>query len=92
MLPVRVPRIESQVRVAAALAAFDELIEINERRIERLEDLARSLYGGLDAHGTPEVGWRPVVVSHAVHLFFIDADNYCQTITAAHPSRAIMTG
>ena len=34
----------TQRRIAAVLSAFDELIEINERRIELLEDLARSLY------------------------------------------------
>jgi len=33
-----------QLGVACALAAFDELIAISERRIELLEDLARSLY------------------------------------------------
>lgn len=33
-----------QRRIASLLSAFDELIEINERRIELLEDLARSLY------------------------------------------------
>ena len=41
---VRVPCIDMQKRVAAVLSTFDELIEINERRIELLEDLARSLY------------------------------------------------
>jgi type I restriction enzyme S subunit len=44
MLPVRIPPPESQKRVATVAAAFDALIEINERRIELLEDLARSLY------------------------------------------------
>jgi len=43
-LPVRRPEATTQRRIAAVLAAFDELIEINERRIELLEDLARSLY------------------------------------------------
>jgi len=38
------PPIDAQRRIAAVLSAFDELIEINERRIELLEDLARSLY------------------------------------------------
>jgi len=38
------PSIDVQRRIAAVLSAFDELIEINERRIELLEDLARSLY------------------------------------------------
>jgi type I restriction enzyme, S subunit len=41
---IDVPSLETQRRVAAVLSAFDELIEINERRIELLEDLARSLY------------------------------------------------
>jgi type I restriction enzyme, S subunit len=41
---VRVPRVDVQQRIGALLSAFDTLIEINERRIELLEDLARSLY------------------------------------------------
>ncbi len=40
----RLPSMSAQRRIAAVLSAFDELIEINERRIELLEDLARSLY------------------------------------------------
>ncbi|MGI8632027.1 MAG: restriction endonuclease subunit S [Solirubrobacterales bacterium] len=43
-LAIRCPPHASQRRIAAVLSAFDELIEINERRIEVLEDLARSLY------------------------------------------------
>lgn len=43
-ISVRVPRLSTQKRIAAVLSSFDELIEINERRIELLEDLARSLY------------------------------------------------
>ncbi len=43
-LPVRRPPLRAQRRIVAVLSAFDELIEINERRIELLEDLARSLY------------------------------------------------
>lgn len=43
-LPVRVPPTAVQRCISGVLAAFDELIEINERRIELLEDLARSLY------------------------------------------------
>lgn len=39
-----VPPRDQQRRISAVLAAFDELIEINERRTELLEDLARSLY------------------------------------------------
>jgi len=40
----RFPPVATQRRIAAVLSAFDELIEINERRIELLEGLARSLY------------------------------------------------
>ncbi len=43
-LRVKVPCPPTQRRIAAVLSAFDELIEISERRIELLEDLARSLY------------------------------------------------
>jgi type I restriction enzyme, S subunit len=43
-ISVSVPDLAMQSRVGAVLGAFDELIEINERRIELLEDLARSLY------------------------------------------------
>ena len=43
-LPLLLPDPPTQRRIAAILSAFDELIEINERRIEVLEDLARSLY------------------------------------------------
>ncbi|MGA8745475.1 MAG: restriction endonuclease subunit S [Solirubrobacterales bacterium] len=41
---IQLPPYVDQRRIAVILAAFDELIEINERRIELLEDLARSLY------------------------------------------------
>jgi type I restriction enzyme, S subunit len=43
-LPVRVPSLPTQRRIAATLAAFDDLIAINERRVKLLEHLARSLY------------------------------------------------
>ncbi len=43
-IPVRVASVATQRRTASVLAAFDELIEINERRIKCLEDLARSLF------------------------------------------------
>jgi type I restriction enzyme S subunit len=43
-LKVSRPSVRTQRRIGATVAAFDELIEINERRIELLEDLARSLY------------------------------------------------
>jgi type I restriction enzyme, S subunit len=39
-----IPPLSIQKKLSAILGAVDELIEINERRIEVLEDLARSLY------------------------------------------------
>lgn len=41
---VKVPSMRLQRRIVALLSTLDELIEINERRIELLEDLARSFY------------------------------------------------
>lgn len=43
-LPVRIPPVRTQKRIAATLSAFDELTEINEQRIEVLEDLTRALF------------------------------------------------
>ena len=41
---VRIPSLNDQDRIGSILSAIDEVIAINERRIELLEDLARSLY------------------------------------------------
>lgn len=41
-LEVKCPDYEHQLRISSILAAFDELIEINERRIELLEAFVRS--------------------------------------------------
>jgi len=41
------PGLAAQRRIVSVLSAFDELIEINERRIELLEDLARSPVPGV---------------------------------------------
>ena len=43
-ISVAAPQPATQRRIGAVLSAFDKLIEINERRIELLGDLARSLY------------------------------------------------
>lgn len=43
-LPIRVPSVPTQRRIATTLAAFDDLIDVNQRRIDVLEDLARSVY------------------------------------------------
>lgn len=77
--PVRLPPLSLQRQIAGVLGAFDTLIEINERRIELLEDLARSLYREwfvhfrFQGHGTSRFvdselghipdGWTPTVAS-----------------------------
>ena len=43
-ITIDAPPRQLQNCITSTLAAFDELVEINERRIEVLEDLARSLY------------------------------------------------
>ncbi|WP_449420560.1 restriction endonuclease subunit S [Phormidium nigroviride] len=43
-LPVPHPPLPIQRKIAAILSAYDDLIENNTRRIERLEEMARSLY------------------------------------------------
>lgn len=42
--PVVVPPLETQRRISSILSAYDDLIEINTRRIEILEEMARRLY------------------------------------------------
>jgi len=78
------PDPSTQRRIAALLAAFDDLIEINERRIELLEDLTRSLYrewfvrfrfpghGNFDTVDTPlgsvPADWRVTALSDVVEI------------------------
>lgn len=42
--PIDLPALDVQRSIAAVLGAFDEAIEVNQRRIELLQNLARSLY------------------------------------------------
>ncbi len=43
-VPVRIPPLPLQRRIAGILSAYDDLIENNQRRIKILEEMARSLY------------------------------------------------
>lgn len=67
------PPLPTQRRIAAVLGAFDELIEINERRIALLEYLPRALYlkrfGECSETSTHSGGplWRPLEEYAAVH-------------------------
>ena len=42
--PIRVPDLDTQARIAAEVRNFDELIEVNQRRITLLDESARLLY------------------------------------------------
>lgn len=43
-VPVRVPDVVEQRRIAGILGAYDDLIEVNRRRVAVLEDMARGLF------------------------------------------------
>ena len=79
-LPVALPSVDIQTRIASALLAYDDLIENNRRRIALLEESARLLYREwfvqfrFPGHehvkivdGVPE-GWEPRRLSDIVGL------------------------
>jgi len=41
---IKVPPIQTQKKIAGVLAAFDELIEVNRRKIKILEEMAQAVY------------------------------------------------
>jgi len=43
-IPVQVPFVDEQRRIASVLAAYDDLVEINRRRMAVLEEMARQLF------------------------------------------------
>ena len=43
-IPTAVPSLSAQRKIAAILSAYDDLIEVNTRRIALLEEMARGLY------------------------------------------------
>ena len=44
LLPVRIPPLPTQRKIAAILSAYDDLIENNTRRIATLEQMAQAIY------------------------------------------------
>ena len=55
------PPLPVQRKIAAVLSAYDDLIEVNTRRIRMLEEMAQAVYrewfGSVDAASLPE-GWE----------------------------------
>lgn len=80
MLPIPCPPLTVQQRIGNTLAAYDDLIENNQRRIKLLEEAARRLYRewfvalrfpGHErvkmANGLPQ-GWERVAVTNAIEI------------------------
>lgn len=67
-LPLRVHEVPTQRRIAAILSAYDDLIEVNTRRIAILEEMARQVYEEWFVRGRgdgwPEVPLGEIVGSH----------------------------
>lgn len=43
-VPITLPPLETQIRIASILVAYDDLIEVNRRRVAVLEEMARGLF------------------------------------------------
>lgn len=61
-VPVIVPPLPTQRRIAAILSAYDDLIEVNTRRIAILEEMARRVYEEWFVTGEPRAHSRLVEV------------------------------
>ncbi len=84
LLPVRIPPLFTQHKIAAILSSYDNLIENNTRRIAILEEMAQSLYRQWFVHfcfprhvekrmvdsplGLVPEGWEVVKVSSALEI------------------------
>jgi type I restriction enzyme S subunit len=81
LLPVRVPPLPVQRKIADVLSAYDDLIEVNTRRIRILEQIAQSVYrewfGKVDEKSLPE-GWDVITVG-----------DFGEVITGKTPSKTV---
>lgn len=91
-VPIRLPALEIQKRIADILSAYDDLIENNQKQIKLLEEAARRLYKEwfVDLHfpghentkivdGVPE-GWRVASIA-----------DICDTVGGGTPSTKIQS-
>ena len=83
-IPLRLPQLATQRRIASILSAYDDLIENNTRRIAILEEMARALYQEWFVHfrfpghehvplassplGPIPEGWEPMTVGEAFEI------------------------
>jgi type I restriction enzyme, S subunit len=79
LIPVSWPCLETQVRIAGTLAAYDALIENNRSRLRLLEEMSLALHrawfieraarGGFGASlPGPSIGWKRVPLRDAVEI------------------------
>ena len=69
MIPVRIPPLPVQRRIAGILSAYDELMENSQRRIRLLEAMARALYREWFVHFRfPDHEKHPRVASPLGHI------------------------
>jgi type I restriction enzyme S subunit len=70
-IPVSYPPLPIQRKIADMLSAYDDLIEVNTRRIRNLEQMAQAVYhewfGKVEAKSLPE-GWKLMKVGDAIEL------------------------
>jgi type I restriction enzyme S subunit len=68
-IPVKVPSLSTQHRIADILSAYDDLIENNTRRIRILEQMAQAIYqewfGKFDKASLPD-GWEAAKVEEVI--------------------------
>jgi len=70
-MELELPPLPIQRKIGAVLSAYDDLIEINTRRIRILEQMAQTVYrewfGKVDAQSLPE-GWEEVTISEIASI------------------------
>lgn len=75
--PITLPPLPIQRRIAGILSAYDDLIEVNTRRIKALEEMARRTYEEWFVHyrfpggnGTKPDGWEEVSLKDRMELAY----------------------
>jgi type I restriction enzyme S subunit len=85
---VKLPPLPLQRKIADVLSAYDDLIEVNTRRIRILEQMAGSVYrewfGNVDAKSLPE-GWETKKLGDVVELAYGKGLKADQRIDGPYP-------
>lgn len=91
-LPLSVPNLSVQGRIASILSAYDNLIENNTRRIEILEEMARRLYEEWFVHfrfpGHEEVSFKESELGEIPEGWEVKGLYDIAEVTYGHPFKA----